>query len=427
MTLTQPGYKPRLIDKLIPAYLEAFGALEIRGPKWCGKTWTSLHQSNSVFYVADPHNNYANRQRARLDPTGVLEGAEPRVLDEWLEAPAIWDAVRQEVDRGKGKGRFILTGSATPQDMVTTHSGTGRIARLTLRPMTLFESGDSSGEISLDDLAQQANITPAASRLSLESLIKLVIRGGWPESIDASFQAATLLPQQYLLSVAQSDISRIDDVKRDPAKVTALLQSLARTNANIVNYSTYADDIAQYAPGETASEQSIAAYLSLLKRLFVIEEIAGWAPALRSPLRLRSNPKRYFVDPSLAAAALNADITALQEDTKTLGFLFENLVVRDLLVYAEQNQAEVYYYLDNSQLDTDVILSYPGENWAAIEIKLGSEKEDEGAAKLLRLQKKLVERSAKPPRFLAVITGIGTTAHRREDGVYCVPIDCLKP
>jgi len=427
MTLTPEGYRPRLLDKIIPTYLEAFGALEIKGPKWCGKTWTSLHHANSAYYIADPSNNYANRTRAQLDATGVLAGAEPRVLDEWPEAPAIWDAVRQEVDRGKSRGRFILTGSATPQDLTTTHSGTGRVARLTLRPMTLFESGDSSGEVALGDLAQQADIPPASSHLTLDTLIELVIRGGWPESVGASFQAARLLPEQYLLSVSQSDISRIDNIKRDPEKVMALLRSLARTDCGIVSYATYAADIAHYNSGEMITEQSIASYLKLLRRLFVIEDVPGWAPALRSPVRLRSNPKRYFVDPSLAAAGLRADATTLREDTKTLGFLFENLVMRDLLVYAEHNQAEVSYYLDNSQLDADVILSYPGEQWAAIEIKLGSNKEDAGAAKLLRLQKKLVARDAKPPRFLAVITGIGTTAHRRDDGVYCVPIDCLKP
>jgi len=427
MSLTPSGYKARLLDTLIPRYLKAFGALEIKGPKWCGKTWTSLHYANSAFYVADPTNNYANRNRAIYDPNGVLAGAEPRLLDEWPQAPGLWDAVRQEVDRSGGKGRFILTGSESTKDQLTTHSGTGRIARLILRTMSLYESGDSNGAVSLADLAQDGKIPPAASQLTIDTLIKLIIRGGWPESIDAPFEAASLIPAQYLYSVSQSDVSRIDRVKRDPEKVKALLESLARTNAGIVTYPTYVADIAQHTHGEAVSEQSVAAYLGLLKQLFVIEEISGWAPPLRSPLRLRTSPKRYFTDPSLAVAGLKADAESLRHDTKTLGFLFENLVIRDLLIYAEHNGAALYHYLDNSQLDADVILDYGAEEWAALEIKLGSDKEDKAAAKLLRLQSKLVARGAKPARFLAVITGLGTVAHGRKDGVFCIPLDCLKP
>ncbi|MCL2757417.1 MAG: AAA family ATPase [Coriobacteriia bacterium] len=335
-TLTRPGYRHRLIDELIPQYLAAFGAILIEGPKYCGKTWTCLHHSQSVYYVSDPDNNYANRARARLDPSGILIGEKPRLIDEWQEAPGIWDAIRFSVDQGRDKGGFLITGSSTACGTDTTHSGTGRIARLSMRPMSLFESGDSTGTVSLADLINQKGITLQPSRLNLGSLARLLVRGGWPESIDLSEAAAALIPKQYLLSLAQKDISRLDGIKRDSAKATALLSSIARNTAQIVSNTTIEKDIALNSDGERLSPQTIADYLAKLKELFVIEEIPGWAPALRSPMRLRLTPKRYFVDPSLAVAGLKADTTTLLQDMKTFGFLFENLVIRDLLIYTSR-------------------------------------------------------------------------------------------
>ena len=427
MTLTKPGYLPRLIDRQIPLHLEAFGALLIEGPKYCGKTWTSLHHAESVYYVSDPDNNYANRARAQLDPSGVLVGVEPRLIDEWQEAPGVWDAIRFAVDQAKDKGRFIITGSSTAADTKTTHSGTGRISRLSMRPMSLLESGDSSGVVSLLDLINQNEIKPEPSRHSLDEIIQLCIRGGWPESLTLSPNAAALLSQQYLLSLAQSDISRLDGTRRDAAKATALMASLARNTAQTVNLRTFEKDIAQNSGGEKLSTQTIADYLSKLSELFVIENLSGWEPALRSAVRMRSTPKRYFVDPSLAVAALKATKENLTQDLKTLGFIFENLVIRDLLIYSSIHGAELYYYLDDSQLDVDVILSFGSEQWAAIEIKLGSDQENEAAKKLIRLSKKMTDRGTQQPMFMAVITGVGSTSHKREDGVYIIPIDCLAP
>ena len=427
MTLTKLGYRPRLIDDFIPKYLEAFGAVLIEGAKYCGKTWTSLHHSESVYYVSDPTGNYANRTRALIDPAGVLSGDEPRLIDEWQEAPGIWDAIRFTVDQENKKGRFLITGSSTAVKIETTHSGTGRIARLKMRPMTLFESGESSGAVSLSDLIAQHEIKPAPGTLDLDKLIRLTVRGGWPESLGLPESAAALLPEQYLLALAQSDISRLDGVKRDAAKTTALIASLARNAGQIVNLTTYEKDIEQYSSGERLSTQTISEYLAKLKELFIIEELPGWAPALRSPVRLRSTPKRFFVDPSLVVAGLRANSLSLTEDMKTLGFVFENIVVRDLLVYASSHGADLYHYLDNSQLDVDVIVSFGSERWAAIEIKLSSSQEDEAAKKLVRLERKLSDGGISSPLFLAVITGIGSTAHKRHDGVYVIPIDTLKP
>jgi predicted AAA+ superfamily ATPase len=427
MTLVKAGYRPRLVDGLIDDYLAAFGALVIEGPKWCGKTWTSLNHANSVFYVADPANNYANKTRASYDPAGILEGDAPRVLDEWQEAAGIWDAVRFSVDNKKQRGRYILTGSSTPDDNATTHSGTGRIAHITMRPMSLYESGKSDGSVSLQDLIDGNAIKPAASKFTLQSLIDVLISGGWPENLDVPMRVANLLPKQYLMSIASSDISRIDGVKRDPAKITALLASLARNTGSASNSKTLASDIALQNEPEAVSTQSILSYIKLLKRLYVIEEIVGWEPALRSPVRLRSTPRRYFTDPSLAAAGILANSEALLDDRKTLGFIFENLVIRDLLIYSQLHDIQVQYYQDDTGLDCDAILNFGAEKWAGIEIKLGSDQEDAAAVKLLRLATKLTAHGTTTPLFLAVITGLGTTAHQRSDGVYCIPVDTLKP
>lgn len=433
--LTKEGYLNRIIDPLIKDYLLVFGAVVIDGPKWCGKTWTSLNHAQSVFYVADPTNNFANRTRALFDPYGVLEGPEPRVLDEWQEAPGIWDAVRFSVDSEKHKGRFILTGSSTPineaqtdeEKPVILHSGTGRIARISMRTMSLYESGHSSGEISLGDLIQGKDVNPAASRFGLESLVDLLVAGGWPENLEVPRRVAGLLPRQYLLNLANVDISMIDRVRRDPAKVLALLASLARNTGSACTSKTLASDIAQHSDGGKASAQSVLAYIRTLRRLYVVEDIPGWEPALRSPVRLRTAPRRYLTDPSLAVAGMQANHQSLLEDRKTLGFVFENLVMRDLLIYAQVHDAQVQYYLDDTQLDCDVVLNFGAERWAAIEIKLGSDQEDQAAAKLRRLAAKMLDHGVRQPLFLAVVTGLGTTAHRRSDGVYCVPIDTLGP
>jgi predicted AAA+ superfamily ATPase len=432
MALTREEYRPRIIDNIIDDYLAAFGAIAIEGPKFCGKTWTSLNHANSVFYVADPANNYANRTQALYDPYGVLKGEKPRALDEWQEAKGIWDAVRFSVDSKKGKGHYILTGSSTPEDTgakdaSVLHSGTGRIAHIAMRTMSLYETGHSSGKVSLKDLIDGRNVALATSRLSLDGLVDLLVAGGWPENLDVPQRIAGLLPRQYLLNIANIDISRIDNIKRDPMKILALLASIARNTGNVCNSKTLSADIAQHSDEEAVSSQSVLAYIKLLRCLYMIEEIPGWAPALRSPVRLRNTPRRYLADPSLAVAAMQANHQSLIDDRKTLGFVFENLVIRDLLIYSQVHDAQIQYYLDDAQLDCDAILSLGDERWAAFEIKLGSDQENAAATRLLKLANKMVGHGTRAPLFTAVITGLGTTAHKRDDGVYCIPIDTLKP
>jgi predicted AAA+ superfamily ATPase len=427
MTLTPQGYKKRLIDDVLPEYLEAFGAVVIEGPKFCGKTWTALHHAKSVFYVADPTDGFKNRLLANHNPSVALLGDTPRVLDEWQQAPGLWDAVRFDVDKGAGKGRYLLTGSATPIDGATIHSGAGRIARLTMRPMSLFESGDSTGQISLKSIIEQEDIPTVAGTFTIEALSNIMIRGGWPENLDLPLRVSQKLATQYLFTIAQSDISSIDNKLRNPSKVMALLQSLARNNAQTASYATIQKDIILHTVGESLSEKSVMEYIGLLKRLFVIEEVRGWSPHITSSAKLRSNPKRMFIDPSLALAGMDANADALIADTTTTGSVFESLVIRDLLIYLQLYDAQLYYYRDNSGLEVDVIVSWSAYKWGAFEIKLSAMREDQAAKSLKRLEKKMTASGVAEPMFLGIITGLGGIAKKRSDGIYTIPIDCLRP
>jgi len=429
MTLTKKGYKPRLLDKQIARYLKVFGALSIDGPKWSGKTWTSLNHANSVFYVGDPKNGFSNRQLAQLDPSATLIGDTPHVVDEWQEVPQIWDAVRFSVDNSQKQGSYILTGSATPAENKIMHSGAGRIAHITMRPMSLFESGDSQNRLSLFSILNNEPIPNFSSKLSIDDIIHLVIRGGWPNNIQIDKENAALLPQSYLRAVLRKDISSIDGVTRNQAKAQALIHSLARNNASLVSNRTLSLDTALSSTNknDSLSEQGISDYLNVLKRLFILEEIPAWSPEIRAKIRLRVSPKRMLVDPSLAAAALNADAEMLKSDLKTLGLLFEGLCLRDLQVYAQSFDASLHHYLDNTGLEVDAILQLKGEDWAAFEIKLGSNQIDSAAKNLIRLNDKIVAAGNKPPRCLGVIVGIGAISHIRQDGVSVIPLDCLTP
>jgi len=420
------GYRQRLVDPTITRLLAAVGAISVEGPKWCGKTWTSLNHAESVFYVSDPTNNFANRTLARLDLSLTLEGAQPRAIDEWQEVPAIWDGVRFHVDQNPGAGQFLLTGSSRPTDDATVHSGTGRIARLRMRPMTLVESGDATATISLSGLLSGEPIRTAQGGFTLGRIVQLVIRGGWPGSIDASTENASEIAASYLDSLTHIDISQIDERRRDPEKVIAVLQSLARNTATMVGVSALGRDMASIA-GSEPSASTIREYVTLLQRLYVLEQIPAWHPALRSPVRLRQAPKRMLADPSLAVAALRASKDDLQQDPKTLGFIFESLVLRDLLVYAQNLQANLWHYRDDADLEVDAILTMPTGKWAAIEIKLGYPQVDEAAANLLRLRKKLAASGDPPPAAMIVVVGIGAIAQIRDDGVCVVPLDLLGP
>jgi predicted AAA+ superfamily ATPase len=414
---------PRLIDAKIAQHLTLFGALSIEGPKWCGKTWTALNHANSVVYLLDPENDYANREAAKLNPASILTGEKPLLVDEWQEVPAIWDAVRFASDRTRERGLFLLTGSVTPSENSFSHSGAGRIGRIRMRTMSLFESGDSLGLVSLLGLFSGDKISAGASKLNQRQLIYLAQRGGWPGNANTSEESAGILPEQYNLALAETDISSADNVKRNPQLVLHLLASVARTNATPASLNVLASDV--QARFSDVSRQTVSNYISTLIRLYVVEEIPQWFPELRDKQRLRKAPKRILADPSIAVSALNASPSELSRDPRTLGGVFENMVLRDLLVYSEAIGAKLSHYHDANDLEVDAIIEL-GNNWAGVEIKMGSHRVDEGAATLKRLRDKLVSKGAAPPKFLCVITG-GGPLFVREDEVYVVPIDCLKP
>jgi predicted AAA+ superfamily ATPase len=422
MALTEDGYLIRLVDKTIERYLGLFGALSIEGPKWCGKTWTALNHANSVVYILDPQNGYANREAARLNPASILDGNRPLLIDEWQEVPGIWDAVRFSADRTRRKGLYLLTGSVTPKKGSYSHSGAGRIARIRMHPMSLFESGASKGSVSLWGLFKGDSIDPVASGFDQDTLISHLIRGGWPESIDTVDVDAGIVPQQYLEALAQTDISHVDNTRRNPQLVIHVLAALARVTATTASNNGIVADV-QARFGDI-TRQTVAEYLSVLKRLYVIEEIPQWFPELRDRLRLRKSPKRILADPSIAVSALRALPADLKRDPRTLGLLFENLCLRDLLVYTASIGARLSHYHDSADLEVDAIVEM-GTDWAAFEVKLGAHRIDEAARTLARLAGKLTGKGAPKPSFMAVLTN-GGPAYTRDDGVHVIPIDCLR-
>ena len=350
-----------------------------------------------------------------------LHGAKPVLIDEWQDAPGLWDAVRLAVDQAPGVGQYILTGSATPIDSQTSHSGTGRIARLTMWPMSLWEAGRSTGEVSLSQLMDGLPPATVKGEMASGDIIDAMLVGGWPASLGLPASQAVEVPRTYLESVANSDASRIDGIRRDPARLSALIATLARNTATLVSVKTLARDVTD----ASIASKTVADYLDVLRRLYVYKEIPAWEPALRSPVRLLRSPKRMLVDPSLAAAGMLATRARLMADRKTLGLLFETLCLRDLCVYAQR--AQVCHYHDDSGLEVDAIIQAEDGRWTGVEIKWGADQEDAAAASLLRLRAKLTARGEQPPAALVVLTGTGSFAHRRPDGVDVVPITCLRP
>jgi predicted AAA+ superfamily ATPase len=425
MTLTKKGYKQRLVDDTIAQYMDIFGAVTVEGPKWCGKTWTVLNHANSVFYVLDTSGGYSVREAVRINPKIALQGTPPVAIDEWQEAPAVWDAVRQAVDEEEGKGRFLLTGSVLKKgkDHKPVHSGAGRIARVRMYPMTLFESGDSDGRVSLKDIFGGIPFEAFLNRFDLERLVSLTVRGGWPGNLAVSDRNAGVLAREYLEMISTSDISESDGTERDAAKVTLLLRALARNISSDASNATLQRDIQNGS--NSLSMPTITAYLDSLKRLYVLDEIPAWSPALRSKTRIRQAPKRIFSDPSLAVAALNTTSGKLLLDMSAFGYLFENMCLRDLAVYAAANEGRLYHYRDDSNLEVDAVIEMPDGAYGAFEIKVNPERVPEGLSVLKRFQEKMAARNAEPPRCLAVITG-GGTAQRRADGICIVPVTSLR-
>ena len=419
-------YKPRIIDKKIKEYLDIFGAVCIEGAKWCGKTWTSSHHSKSEIYLGDPAGNFQNRQLAELNPSLILDGQSPRLIDEWQEVPPVWDAVRYKVDQNMQKGQFILTGSATPNHKGILHSGAGRIARLHMRPMSLFESGNSSGAVSLQALCEGQLDPVMTGDVDLKELIGMIIKGGWPASINLPVEKASYLPAEYLEAIINDDAYRIDGIKRDVSKMRLLLRSLARNESTTATNRILKNDVKEQ-DDENIDVDTIASYLDVFTRLFLIDNQPPFASKIRSSVRVKQAEKRHFSDPSLACALLKATPEMLLGDLETLGFLFEALCERDLRIYAESFDAHLYHYQDYNNKEIDAVIELKNGDWCAFEIKLGANQIDAAAENLLSLKKEIEsDPDGHPPKILCVLCGLSNAAYKRPDGVFVVPITALR-
>jgi len=416
-------YFIRLADKILDSALKSSGAVLIEGPKWCGKTRTAEERAKSVLYMQDPDRGQSYLRAADTKPSLLLDGATPRLIDEWQMAPVLWDAVRFTVDKRRAKGQFILTGSAVPTDNATAHTGTGRIARMMMRPMTLFESLESSGAVSVSALFDGDADGECFSSLTVEGLAFALARGGWPASVGDNNEDALKQVYNYVEAVINLDVSEVDGVEKSPARVRALMRSLARNVSTMANFSTIKADFA--GDEETISEKTIATYINALRRIYVVEDLPAWSPAMRSRTTLRISPKRHFIDPSIAAAVLRASPEALLQDFNTFGLLFESLAVRDLRVYAHAIDGEVFHYRDKNGLEADAIVHLKDGRWGAVEVKLGVKEIEAAAENLKQLRNKVNVDKMKEPSFLMVLTG-GEIGYRRDDGVYITPIGCLR-
>ena len=423
--MEREDYRPRLIDNIIDSYLEAFGAVCVEGPKWCGKTWTSSYHCKSEIMLGNPDGNFQNRQLAQMSPSLVLEGETPRLIDEWQEVPQLWDAVRYKVDQSGNKGQFILTGSATPNHKGILHSGAGRIAKLRMRPMSLFESGNSSGDISLKDICEGRIEPKISGEVDLRKLIDFIIRGGWPANQETTLKQAAYLPIQYIRAVLDDDVYRIDNVKRDKHKMELLLRSLARNEATTVTNKKLKNDIKEI-DDEDIDVETVSAYLDVFQRLFLTDNQKPFEAKLRSSIRIKRAEKRHLSDPSLAAALLNATPEMLLNDLNTLGFLFEALCERDLKIYAESFDADLYHYQDYNNNEMDAVIAMPDGKWCGFEIKLGANQIDMAAENLIKIKNEIKANGGIAPDSLCVICGLSNAAYQRPDGVFVVPITALR-
>jgi len=418
-------YKPRIIDETVKRYLETFGIVCIEGPKWCGKTWTSSVCCSSEIMIGDPANNFQNRTLAEISPELVLNGDTPRLIDEWQEVPSLWDAVRYVVDQRAKKGQFILTGSATPTRKGIYHSGAGRVGKLRMRPMSLFESGDSAGNISLQDLCNNKIEPVATGEVDLNKLAQLAVRGGWPGNLDISEENAALLPENYLSAIIDDDVFRIDGIKRDVGKMWQLLRSLARNESTTATNRTLRNDIKEVDNTEIDID-TIAAYLDIFERLFLIDNQPPFSINIRSSTRIKKSKKRHLADPSLSCALLKATPAKLVGDLTTFGFIFEALCERDLKIYAESFNANLYHYQDYANHEIDAVIELADGRWCAFEIKLGTTGIDSAAAKMIEIKNAIKKDGGIIPTILCVICGMSNAAYQRPDGVYVVPITALK-
>ena len=420
-------YKKRIADELLERKLKGKGAVLIEGPKWCGKTTTAEQVSGSILYMATPEDKEQNIALAELNPSLLLKGETPRLIDEWQIAPKLWDAIRFEVDHRGEEGQFILTGSAVPADLKdVTHTGTGRIARLTMRPMTLYESGESNGTVSLSELLSGNSKISGINELSLEDIAYLCCRGGWPRSIFMDKDIALDQAFDYYDAIVNSDISRVDNVDRNPERAKNLMRSYARNIGSQASNETLRNDMINN-DSTSLDTDTILSYINALKKIFVIEESLAWNPNLRSKTAIRTSETRYFIDPSIAVAALGLGPNDLINDLNTFGLIFETLCIRDLRVYAESINGSIYHYRDASELECDAVIHLRNGSYGLIEIKLGGDKLiNEGAQNLIKMKSKIDTNKMKNPSFLMVLTATSKYAYQREDGVYVIPIGCLK-
>ena len=421
--MSEKSYLLRLCDQELQIALQSTGAVLIEGAKWCGKTRTASNAARSILYMQDPDNSASYQTIADTKPSILLKGEAPRLIDEWQMAPVLWDAVRFEVDKRGDTGQFILTGSAVPADNVTAHTGTGRFSRMLMRPMSLFESNESNGTVSLGDLFYGNQAVEAISELTIEKIAFALCRGGWPASVMKNEKSALRMSRDYVEAVINQDVSRVDDVEKNPERVRLLLRSLARNVATLASIQTISSDIE--ATEVSISDKTISLYLNALRRIFMVEDLPAWLPAMRSKTAIRTSSKRHFVDPSIATAVLRTNPDGLLNDFKSFGFLFESLCTRDIRIYAQSIDGDVFHYRDKSGLEADLIVRLRDGRWAAIEVKLGNKQIEEAAQNLLALKAKIDEDKMGQASFLMVITG-GQYAYRRIDGVLVVPIGCLK-
>lgn len=416
----------RIADKIIIDRLEAKGAILIEGPKWCGKTTTGKHLAKSVIEMDRPDLTKQYQQMAELNPSALLTGEVPHMIDEWQIAPNLWNAVRYEVDQRDEFGQFILTGSSVPITLDSSmHTGTGRIGRMKMRPMSLYESKDSNGEVSLSALFK-GEIINGTDTHDLESIAYLICRGGWPKAIDASEKVALRQVIDYYDAIVYNDVDRVGGIKKDSERMKKLLRSYARNISQQVSLELIREDILANDI-ESFGQNTLYSYLDSLKKIFVIEDSPAWNPNLRSKTAIRTTDTRYFVDPSIASVSLGLGPQDLINDLNTMGLIFENLCIRDLRVYADSLDGQIYHYRDKTGLECDAVVHLRNGEYGLIEIKLGGDSLiEEGARSLLALSNKIDTKKMKKPAFLMVLCGIAPFAYRRKDSVYVVPIGCLK-
>ena len=426
----RPEYRKRVVDGILDSYLECMGAVLIEGPKWCGKTRTGEEHAKSVIKLQDPDNVDKYRAAVKAKPSILLEGPTPRLIDEWQDFPILWNAVRHLVDERGEDGQFILTGSAVPREEKKDeeslrHTGTGRIIRMHMRPMSLWESGESTGEISLSDLFDGAGDVAGQSRVGTDELAHLVCRGGWPQAVLAKTpRAAYLKSASYIDEVVHEDVHRVDGVERNPDRVRNLLKSLARNISTLTTAETILQDLKTNDP--TICEKTLSSYVNALRKIFLVEDVPAWSPSLKSRLAIRSAAKRQFVDPSVATAVLGATPRRLLNDFRSFGSLFESLCVRDMRVYAQPLDGEIRHYRDQTGLEVDMIVALKDGRWGAAEVKLGAGDIDSAANGLKKLKAKVDVSRMGHPSFLMVLTGTDL-GYVREDGVIVCPLGCLKP